>query len=110
MKKPIVAIVALGAVASLGAIAGIASAGTNTPVVRHRQARQQKRIANGVNSGELTPSETARLENEEAKIQADKKAAKADGKVTAGERAQLQHEQNKASRHIYRKKHNNRTR
>jgi uncharacterized membrane protein YebE (DUF533 family) len=79
---------------------------TATPHVSKRQAVQQKRIADGVQSGELTARETANLEMREAKIQADKKAAKADGVVSDAERAKLQAEQNRASRKIYTKKHN----
>nr|WP_314858705.1 hypothetical protein [uncultured Undibacterium sp.] len=79
---------------------------TATPQVGKRQVAQQKRIAEGVQSGDLTAKETVRLEMREAKIQADKKAAKADGVVTVAERAKLHAEQNRASRKIYDKKHN----
>jgi methionine-rich copper-binding protein CopC len=79
---------------------------TATPHVGKRQAAQQKRIAEGVQSGDLTAKETVRLEMREAKIQADKKAAKADGVVTGAERAKLQSEQNRVSKKIYNKKHN----
>lgn len=82
---------------------------TATPNVSKRQALQQKRIAEGVRSGELTAKETANLEAREAKIQADKHAAKSDGVVTTAERAKLQAEENRASRKIYQKKHNDRT-
>ena len=86
----------------------IASAGfaqTQTPVVKERQENQQKRIAEGVKSGELTAKETKHLETREVKIQNDKKEAKADGVVTHQERAKLHREQNRASRAIYRQKH-----
>jgi hypothetical protein len=82
---------------------------TATPRVRHRQIRQQRRIQQGVKSGQLTPAETKRLEVQQGKIQADKLEAKSDGKVTPQERAKLTREQNRASRTIYRKKHNART-
>lgn len=83
---------------------------TATPNVSKRQIQQQKRIAEGVRSGELTAKETANLEMREAKIQADKRAAKADGVVTSAERAKLHAEENHVSRKIYQKKHNDRTR
>ena len=70
-----------------------------------REARQQKRIAEGVESGQLTPRETARLERQQAKIEADRKKAWADGTLTKQEKAKLTREQNRASRHIYREKH-----
>ena len=70
-----------------------------------RQLHQQKRIANGVKSGELTEKETARLEKKQAKIQHDKKEAKEDGVVSGKEKTQLIREQNKANREIRRQKH-----
>jgi Skp family chaperone for outer membrane proteins len=79
---------------------------TNTPNIDQRQANQQRRIANGIKTGELTAREAQHLEKREAKIDADKQAAKADGKVTRAERRKLQREENRASRAIYRKKHN----
>ncbi|HTL09262.1 MAG TPA: hypothetical protein VL307_13425 [Chitinophagaceae bacterium] len=81
-----------------------------TPVVKERQENQQKRIAGGVKSGELTAAETKRLEAREVKIQHDKREAKADGVVTTKERVKLHREQNRASRAIYRQKHDAQTR
>ena len=76
-----------------------------TPGIDQRQANQERRIQQGVKSGQLTDREAARLEKRQAKIEADKQAAKADGKVTPQERKQLQREQNQASRGIARQKH-----
>ncbi len=84
-------------------------AGTKTPVINQRQRNQQRRIRQGVKSGSLTPREARTLERREAKIQADKKAAKSDGVVTPQERRKLRREENRTSRAIYRKKHNDRT-
>lgn len=84
--------------------------GAKTPVVKHRQKRQQQRIGRGVASGELKAGEVRKLEHEQKEIQVDKHAAKADGTVTAQERKDLAKEQNKASHRIYRAKHNNRKR
>ena len=78
---------------------------TATPKIDQRQAEQEKRIQQGVASGSLTPKEAARLEKREAKIEADKVAAKADGKVTNAERRKLTHEQNHASNAIKHQKH-----
>ena len=85
--------------------AGSAYAQTATPNIDKRQANQEKRIEQGVKSGELTKKETARLEKREAKLQADKEKAKSDGVVTKQERAKLQHEANRDSKAIYRQKH-----
>lgn len=76
-----------------------------TPNLDKREKRQEKRIEQGVKSGELNKRETARLEARESKLRADEAKAKADGKVTTKERAKLQHEANKTSRHNYGQKH-----
>ncbi len=81
---------------------------TATPNLTKRQIQHQKRIGEGIRSGELTAKEAANLELREAKIQSDKRAAKADGVVTDAERAKLHAQENRASRKIYRKKHNER--
>ena len=74
--------------------------------IKDREARQQKRIEQGVKSGQLTAGETTRLEKEQGKIEADREKALADGKMTKKEKAKLTREQNRASRDIYRLKHN----
>lgn len=91
------------ATATLLLSAGLAQAGT--PVVDQRQANQDARIDQGVASGELTAREARRLRAEQRHIQRVEHRAKADGVVTAGERAHLQHEQNQADRRIRRNKH-----
>jgi len=80
-----------------------------TPVINARQANQQRRIEQGVKSGELTPGETHRLERQQANIQANKLEDKANGHITPQERASLTRQQNRASRAIYRDKHNDKT-
>jgi len=79
-----------------------------TPVVRERQMNQKARIREGVKSGELTKGEARKLHQEQKTIKAEKQMAKTDGKVTPEERAKLRKDQNKASRDIYKLKHNNR--
>lgn len=76
-----------------------------TPVIHRHQVCEQKRIYNGVRTGQLTPRELGRLEMQQAKIQHDKRCAKADGVVTPYERAYIRHEEARASRNIYRQKH-----
>ena len=85
------------------------TAQTATPHVTKRQVKQQARIQQGAKSGELTRGETRRLERQQMKIQHDKKVAKSDGVVTPAERAKLSKEQNRASKRIYRLKHNEKT-
>lgn len=80
-----------------------------TPNLDKREAKQQKRIDQGVASGQLTARETNRLDKREAKLAADEAAAKADGKLTPAERKKLQREANRDSQAIYKKKHNKHT-
>ncbi len=84
------------------------AAGPAMPGVEGRQPVQQRRIGQGVASGELTPRETVRLETEQARIERTQRRMKADGVVTPGERARLHVRQDKASRDIYRARHNDR--
>jgi hypothetical protein len=88
-------------------LAGFAFAGpTDDPGIQKREVNQQKRIDQGVKSGELTPKEAGRLERKQAKIKQDEERMKADGKLTPQERRKLKKEQDRASKDIYRKKHN----
>ncbi|MDX2034231.1 MAG: hypothetical protein SF339_26385 [Blastocatellia bacterium] len=84
--------------------------GKRTPVVHAKQARQQKRIAEGVNSGELKAGEVRKLEKQQQEIQQEKREARADGTVTGAERKEIRKDQKESSRQIYRAKHNNKTR
>ena len=76
--------------------------------VGQRRENQQDRIAQGIKSGQLTPSETAKLEKQQQginkQVATDRKAN--GGKLNASEKKQVNKEQNHASRNIYRKKHN----
>lgn len=87
----------------------IAKDPTATPNLDKREANQQKRIDQGVASGQLTAREANRLDKREAKLAADEAAAKSDGKVTPSERRKLQHEANRDSKAIYKQKHNQQT-
>lgn len=91
-------------------LATASAAHAGTPRVDQRQENQERRIDQGVNSGELTARETRTLAVRQANIAVHEANAKADGVVTARERARLHAEQDRASRAIYRKKHNDRDR
>lgn len=71
-----------------------------------REARQQARIAQGVRSGEVTPREVTRLEREQARVEAHRRMAWSDGRLSPWEARHLTSEQNRASRDIWRAKHN----
>lgn len=97
MKMSVV-FAALAALVSGSVLAG-------TPRYDARQHHQRDRIVNGVQSGELTMRETRRLAAGQVHLNHVERRAKADGVVTARERAHLQHEANQQSRRIHRQKH-----
>jgi hypothetical protein len=80
--------------------------------IGQREENQQDRIAQGVRSGQLTAGETAKLENQQQgihrEVAADRQAN--GGKLTGADRRAVNQSQNRASRNIYNKKHNGRTR
>jgi hypothetical protein len=75
--------------------------------IQERKENQQGRIAGGVANGSLTPKETARLENKEAKlngeIRHDRKVN--GGNLTNKEKAQVNRQQNRLSKDVYKQKH-----
>lgn len=97
-KHPIVALL-------LAALPAAALAQPATPGVDRRQANQERRIEQGVRSGQLTEREAARLERGQDRVEKMEDRAKADGKVTAKERARLHRAQDRQSAAIYREKH-----
>src|SRR5579862_2557042 len=76
-----------------------------------RRDMQQQRSANGVRSGQLSPSETAKTEGREQNINrniaADRQAN--GGKLTPAEKRNVNRQQNGASKQIYNQKHNEKT-
>jgi hypothetical protein len=75
--------------------------------VNQRQENQQKRIANGVDSGKLTPQQTSNLEKREATVdnREQKDMAKNNGHLTRGEQRRINRQQNRVSKSIYKDKH-----
>lgn len=71
-----------------------------------RNANQQQRIANGVNSGQLTNTETGHLEGGQARVNRSEANAAANGHVGAREQARTQGKENYQSARVYNKKHN----
>ena len=73
-----------------------------------RRENQQDRIAQGIRNGSMSAGEAARAEgrqqNINRQVSADRQAN--GGRLTQGQRQQINHEQNGASRQIYREKHN----
>ncbi len=75
--------------------------------VNSRLKRQQARINQGIQSGELSRSEAKNLERHDANIATDVKIDKSlnGGKLTPSERKNLERRLNKQSGRIFRKKH-----
>jgi len=98
MKRTSMAVLAV--VLGISVAAGAAEAD-------RRERRQQERIAEGVQSGQLTPRETAQLERKEARIhrEIERDRAANGGTLTPAERRRINRQQNRVSRQIYREKH-----
>ena len=108
MKKLVWTLAAAGLACGL---AGAALADEPEGRIQQRKENQQDRIAQGVKSGSLTAGETANLERKEAglnkEIRQDRRAN--GGNLTNKEKRQVNRQQNKLCRNIYRDKHNART-
>ena len=74
-----------------------------------RNVNQQKRIEQGVQSGQLTGHETAKLERGQARVNATEARAGADGHVGAKEQARVQAKENRQSGRVYKEKHDKQT-
>ena len=79
--------------------------------INQRKENQQDRIANGIQSGELTAGETRNLEKKEATINHEEHDMRKldDGHLTAADRATLNQQQNAVSKDIYKQKHDAQT-
>ena len=86
---------------------GTGRLGIKSPRINKRERNQTKRIGQGILSGELTRGEAARLGKQQARIHRQERRFKSDGTFTKRERARVHKSQNRASRRIYRAKHNN---
>jgi hypothetical protein len=103
-------LIALVVPAAFAQQSGSSSTGSSTtqPAVQHRKKNQQDRIANGIQSGQLTAGETKKLETKEASVNKEEAGMRAsnNGKLTSADRTKLQNQQNRLSKQIYTDKHN----
>lgn len=74
--------------------------------IDRRQQHQQDRIHQGQASGQLTPREARRLQNEQGRIRGAERRMRADGSLNPQERARLNAMQNRSSQDINRLRHN----
>ncbi len=95
--------------AILLAVAGLAlSQPAFAKSVPKRQHNQEKRIKQGVKSGQLTKTEAKQLQGEHKAIHQEAKADRAanGGKLSKADRQKIKKEQNGVSKDIYTDKHN----
>ena len=85
---------------------GIPTPVDDPTVMDKREQRQEKRIKQGVASGEINKKEERRLKMEQARIKRMEERAKKDGVVSKREKKHINHAQNHASKRIIKKKHN----
>ncbi len=81
---------------------------SNPPTINQRKENQQDRIANGVQSGQLTAGETKNLETKEAGLNKEEAGMRAEdnGHLTSADRSLINKQQNGLSHQIYQDKHN----
>lgn len=72
--------------------------------INNGQANQQQRLYQGIQSGELTPKEAQRLQNQQQRFATKEAEMREDG-LTHKERSQLDRMQDNMSRNIYEQKH-----
>jgi hypothetical protein len=77
-------------------------------VVGQRKENQQDRVAQGIQSGQLTARETGNLETKEAAINQEVRTDRTlnGGKLTSQEKQTVNQQQNQMSKQIYADKHN----
>ena len=101
-------IAAIALAATLAVTATAMHAQETNSTINQRKADQQRRIGQGVRSGQMTAGETAHVEHQERAINHEERNMRAqdNGHLTRSDRSTLQHQQNAESRRIYRDKHN----
>jgi len=75
-----------------------------------RNVNQERRIEQGVKSGQLTNREVGKLENGQARVDRGEARAGANGHVSAKEQQRIQKAENKQSKRVYKEKHDKQTR
>jgi hypothetical protein len=92
---------------SVAALLFAGAAFAQTSEVGRRAENQQDRIANGIATGKMSAGQAAHIESKEAavnkEIRTDRQAN--GGKLTGAEKAQVNRQQNRMSRQIYKDKH-----
>ena len=75
------------------AITSVANAQSRTPVINHRQHRQERRIAGDVRHGRITRMQAYHLRRDEMRLNRDRRLAMADHRVSPMERRHMRREE-----------------
>jgi hypothetical protein len=104
------ALIALSVPAAFGQQTSSSSTTTTDKpeTIAQRKDNQQDRIAQGIDSGQLTAGETKNIETKEAGVNKEEHTMRTedDGHLTAADRSTLNNQQNHLSTDIYDDKHN----
>jgi len=84
---------------------GVAFADAEAPVIDQLQVNQERRIDQGIASGQLNEREANRLNKQQEHVNKMEDRTKSDGVMTKKERARIGAAQDRASRHIARERH-----
>lgn len=74
-------------------------------LIDQRRANEERRIANGLRDGSLTPREAARLQREQTRISREEQRFLSDGHLSPRERRHLLRDEHRTSRHTWRERH-----
>jgi len=102
------ALIALAVPSAFAQQAGTTTTPDKPESIAQRKDNQQDRIAQGIDSGQLTAGETKNLETKEAGLNSEEYTMRSDdnGHLTAADRTKLNNQQNHLSNQIYTDKHN----
>lgn len=103
MKRSMIVMMAA---AMLALTAGAAFAHPASSGIDRREVRQHVRIVDGRRCGDLTRAEARRLRAGQAHVRRVERRAKADGHLSARERARIHRSLDRQSAAIYRLRHN----
>jgi hypothetical protein len=97
----------LSTLIAAGVMFGVAGVSYGDDTIKDRKVNQQERIGNGVKNGSLTPRETGRLEHKETALNREihQDRVQNGGNLTNKEKAQVNRQQNRLSKDIYKQKH-----
>ncbi len=104
-NKAVVAVFVVTLAFALVAVSAYAG-NTKDPGIHSRIEEQQKRIDQGIASGQLTRREADIVQDNLNRIRESEARMKSDGKLTPKERARLEHMLDRNSKMIYKEKHN----